>query len=138
MFVELLLLLLLILGYMIYQFIQTLNYWKNIGVPSPSPIQQLRFASQMIGQKRAIHDIKKDEYRMFEGERFYGTFDGMMKVFVIRDDFHLLRSVMIKDFDHFSGAQGALFLPLYPGNRVEEVMCKMLTAIDGDVWKAVR
>ena len=138
MFVELLLLLLLILGYMIYQFIQTLNYWKNIGVPSPSPIQQLRFASQMIGQKRAIHDIKKDEYRMFEGERFYGTFDGMMKVFVIRDDFHLLRSVMIKDFDHFSKAQGSLFHTPHPTNRAEAIQVKGITMIDGDEWKSVR
>jgi hypothetical protein len=138
MFVELLLLLLLILGYMVYQFVHKLYYWKNLGVPSPSPIQQLKFVYQLFGKKRAIHDIKKDEYRMFEGERFYGTYDGNSNVFVIRDDFHLLRSVMIKDFDHFSKAQGAIFHTPYPSDRVEEVVIKGITVIDGDEWKSVR
>ena len=112
MFVELFLLLLIILGYKAYQFVQKFYYWKNLGVPSPSPIQQLKFVYQLVAKKRAVHDITKDLYRMFEGERFYGTFDVNGKVFVIRDDFHLLRSVMIKDFDHFSKAQGAMFLSL--------------------------
>ena len=75
---------------------------------------------------------------MFEGERFYGTFDGSSNVFVIRDDFHLLRSVMIKDFDHFSKSQGAVFDTPYPSNRVEEVITKGITIIDGDEWKSVR
>ena len=75
---------------------------------------------------------------MFEGERFYGTFDGMMNVFVIRDDFHLLRSVMIKDFDHFSKAQGALFHTSHPTNRAEDIQVKGITIIDGDEWKSVR
>jgi len=138
MFVELFLLLLLILGYMVYQFVQKLYYWKNLGVPSPSPIQQLKFVYQMLGKKRAVHDITKEQYRMFEGERFYGSFDGNSNVFVIRDDFHLLRSVMIKDFDHFSKAQGALFDTPYPSNRAEEIQTKGITVIDGDEWKSVR
>ena len=75
---------------------------------------------------------------MFEGERFYGTFDVNGKVFVIRDDFHLLRSVMIKDFDHFSKAQGAMFNTSYPSTRVEEIQLKGITIIDGDEWKSVR
>ena len=138
MFVELFLLLLLILGYMVYQFVQKLYYWKNLGVPSPSPIQQLKFVYQMLGQKRAVHDITKEQYRMFEGERFYGTFDGGSNIFVIRDDFQLLRSVMIKDFDHFSKSMGSIVNTQYPCNRAEEIQVKGITVIDGDEWKSVR
>ena len=93
---------------------------------------------ELFGRKRAAHDIKKDEYRMFEGERFYGTCDGSRQLFVIRDDFHLLRSVMIKDFDHFSKAQGAQFDNAHPAGRVEEIITKGITVIDGDEWKTVR
>ena len=103
-----------------------------------SPKDQRRLMYEMYGQKKGFHDIKKEEYRMFEGERFYGTFDGGRQLFVIRDDFHLLRSVMIKDFDHFSGAQAHVFAAADPANRFEEIAAKGITAIDGDEWKSVR
>ena len=121
-----------------YQFAQKLYHWKNIGVPSPSPIQQLKFLYQLMGRKQAIHDIKKEEYKMFSGERFYGTYDGISNGLVIRDDFHLLRSVMIKDFDHFSKTQDSVFETPHPADRVEHVVGKGIRVIDGDDWKSVR
>ena len=138
MFIELLLLILLLLSYMIYRFVQKLYYWKNLGIPSPSARQQLKFMYQFMGRKRAIHDIRREEYGLFEGERFYGTFDGTSNVFVFRDDFHLLRSVMIKDFDHFSKGIGANFMVTCPANYVEEIQMKGITVIHGDEWKEVR
>ena len=91
-----------------------------------------------MGRKRAIHDIRREEYGLFEGERFYGTFDGTSNVLVFRDDFHLLRSVMIKDFDHFSKGIGANFMVTCPANYVEEIQMKGITVIHGDEWKEVR
>ena len=123
---------------MLFRTTQKLYYWKNLGVPSPSPMQQIKFAYEFFTQKRANHHIKKEEYKMFEGERFYGTFDGNSPVLVIRDDFHLLRSVMIKDFDHFAKAQGGLFSGLDAANRVEEIEMKGITICEVDEWKAVR
>ena len=138
MLIELLLFILLLLSYMVYRFVHKLYYWQNLGIPSPSPRQQLQFMYQLIGRKRALHDIKKEEYGLFEGERFYGTFDGTSHIFVFRDDFHLLRSVMIKDFDSFGKGIGANFVVTCPANYVEEIQMKAITVIYGDEWKAVR
>ena len=138
MFVEVLLLTIILIGYLVYNFTIKLNYWKNLGVPSPSATYQLNSIGKFFAKKWTLHDAKKEEYRMFEGERFYGTFNGSQNVLVFRDDFHLLRSIMIRDFDHFSKGIGGGFVVNDPANYVEEIQMKGLTAIDGDEWKTVR
>lgn len=138
MFVELLILLIFLIVYNIYKFFQQFKYWKNLGVPSASTREQLRDLYHMFGQKRAFHDVAKDNYKQFDGERFYGVCQGGRQVLVIRDDFHLLRSMMIKDFDHFSKAQGNLLENPHPASYVEEIQMKGITVIDGDEWKTVR
>ena len=123
---------------MFFQFTQKFYYWRKLGIPSLRPKDQLMMIYEMFGRKRAVHDLKKEEYRKFEGERFYGTFDGFRQIFVIRDDFHLLRSVMIKDFDHFSKAFGGMFGGMEPASRAEEIILKGITVLDGNEWKSVR
>ena len=76
--------------------------------------------------------------KMLEVEIFDGTFDGNNPKLDVKGDFHLLRSVMIQDFDHFSKAQGAQFDNAHPAGRVEEIITKGITVIDGDEWKTVR
>ena len=71
-----------------------LNHWKKLGVPSPSTKYQLTSICKFFAKKWTLHDAKKEEYRMFEGERFYGTFNGSQNILVFRDDFHLLRSII--------------------------------------------
>ena len=138
MLVELLSLLILLLAYNIYKFFQKFNYWKNLGVPSATTWEQLHDLYCLFGKKKAIHDVAKESYQKFNGERFYGVCEGNRQVLVIRDDFHLMRSVMIKDFDHFSKAQGSLLVNPDPTSRIEEIQMKGITAIDGDEWKSVR
>ena len=138
MFLPLCFLLFITVAYIMYKYAQKFHYWKKLGVPSMSPNDQRRLNWDLFTKKRALHDIKKEEYQMFDGERFYGTFDGARKIFVVRDDFYLLRSIMIKDFDHFSKAQGSIFKNLYPANRVEQIINKLIFVIDGDEWKTVR
>ena len=52
----------------------------------PPKITTLSFHSNLL-QLTLLHDAKKEEYRMFEGERFYGTFNGSQNILVFRDDF---------------------------------------------------
>ena len=138
MLIEVLLLTFLLIGYGLFNFMNKLNHWKKLGVPSPSTKYQLTSICKFFAKKWTLHDAKKEEYRMFEGERFYGIFNGSQNVLVFRDDFHLLRSIMIKDFDHFSRGIGGAFVVNDPANYVEEIQMKGLTVIDGDEWKAVR
>jgi len=138
MFIELLILLILLVTYNVYKFFQNFKYWKNKGVPSASSWEQLTDLYHLFGKKRAGHDVAKDNYKKFNGERFYGISEGNRQILVIRDDFHLLRSMMIKDFDHFSKAMGSLLENPHPASHVEEIQMKGITAIDGDEWKTVR
>ena len=138
MFIEIILLTFLLIGYFVYNFHKKLNHWKNLGVPSPSASYQLTSIGKFFGKKWTLHDAKKEEYKMFEGERFYGTFNGSQNVLVFRDDFHLLRSVMIKDFDHFGKGIGSGFVVTDPATYTEEIQMKFLTILDGEEWKTVR
>ena len=138
MFIEVLSIFILLFVYNTYSFFQKFKYWKKLGVPSASTWEQLQDMYYLFGQKRAIHDIAKDSYKKFYGERFYGTCEGNRQVLVIRDDFHLMRSMMIKDFDHFGKAQGNLLINPHPASKVEKIQMKGITAIDGDEWKNVR
>ena len=92
MLIEVLLLTILLIGYGLFNFMNKLNHWKKLGVPSPSTKYQLTSICKFFAKKWTLHDAKKEEYRMFEGERFYGTFNGSQNILVFRDDFHLLRS----------------------------------------------
>ena len=124
---------------MAFRFNQKFYYWQKLGIPCPSPKDQRRLIYDMFTRKKSLHDIKKEEYKMFEGERFYGTFDGGRHVFVIRDDFQLMRSVLIKDFlDHFSKGFFSSFQALETVNRTEEITKKAITGLSGYEWKTVR
>ena len=138
MFMELCLLLLLILRFMYYKFNERYKYWQRLGVPSLSPKEQRANAWDFFTQKRAPHDIKKNEYERFEGERYYGVCDGVKNILVIRDDFELIRSILVKDFDYFGKSLTAIFGNLEPSSRTERIQMKGITAIHGDEWKTVR
>ena len=138
MFIELCILVLLILAFVYYKFNENFNYWNRLGVPCLSVKEQKANAWDFVMQKRAGHDIKKREYRKFDGERFYGIFDGVKQILVIRDDFELIRSILVKDFDYFGKSMAAAFGTLEPSNRTEQIQMKGITIIHGDEWKAVR
>ena len=123
---------------MYYKFNEKFKYWNRLGVPCLTEKEQWVNAWDFIMQKRPLHDIKKDEYKKFDGERFYGIFDGIKQILVIRDDFELIRSILVKDFDSFGKSQFASFGTLEPANRTEQIVMKGIAIIHGDEWKAVR
>ena len=138
MFLELCSLLLIILAYIYVKFTRKFHYWSELRVPSLSQTDQRKNNWDLFMRKRAVHDIKKEEYKKFDGERFYGIFDGARHMLVVRDDFELIKSILVKDFDYFGKAQGALFGDLDPTNRAEQIILKGITVIHGDEWKTVR
>ena len=58
---------------------------------------------------------------------------------MIRNDFELLRSIWIKDFDHFNKTRGADFDEnVWPSSRAERLAMQNVSLLHGEVWKNLR
>ena len=114
------------------------QYWKNLGVPSLDHSIQAKNNWDRFLKRRAMHDIKREEYDSFKQERFYGQFDGVNQILVVRDDFDLIKSIMVKDFDHFGMLRLGPLRDVPPANKTEEIILKGILVVHGEEWKNVR
>ena len=89
-------------------------------------------------KRRSHHEIRREEYNSFKGERFYGSFDGVSQILNVRDDFDLIRSIMVKDFDNFGMLRLGPLRNVPPANKVEEIILKGILVVYGEEWKNVR
>ena len=138
MFWELLLAIVALLSYMYIKYISKFNYWKNLGVPCFDRPTQTRLNWDKFLKRRSHHELRREEYDSFKGERFYGVFTGANHILGVRDDFDLIRSIMVKDFDNFGMLRLGPLRNIPPANRVEEIMFKGILVVYGEEWKNVR
>ena len=91
----------------IYKSSKNKDFWYKRGIPNTDECIE-------GNAKESIHDVSLRLYNQFEGVPFFGswTFFGN-PVLVIRNDFDLIKSIWIKDFDHFSMAH-----QMVPNNRL--------------------
>ena len=138
MFLELFSAIVALICYWYIKYINKYQYWKNLGVPSLDRKTQAKNNWDKFLKRRSQHDTKREDYRSFEGERFYGQFDGVDQILVVRDDFELIRSIMVKDFDHFGMLRLGPLRNVPPANKVEEIVLKGILVVHGEEWKNVR
>ena len=127
-----------LLSYWYITYVSKYNYWKQLGVPCLDRASQTRNNWDTFLKRRSHHEIKREEYNAFSGERFYGRFDGFNQILFIRDDFELIRSIMVKDFDHFGMLRLGPLRNVPPANKVEEIILKGILVVHGEEWKNVR
>ena len=130
------LLIFLILIYSIAKYNRNFRYWKELGVPSLTAQEQRKNIWDLLMRKKAAHVSKREEYNKFEGERFYGVFNGVRHALVIRDDFELIKAILVKHFDNFGGSLVTAMAD--PANRADQIGFKSLPLICGEEWKTVR
>ena len=114
------------------------DYWKKFGVPSSERKVQIWNNWNEISRQKALAYQYLDEYKRHNNERFYGGFDGFTQVLTIRDDFELIESILIKDFDNFQRTRYSVYGDTIPVTRTEEIIFKSTTVLHGDEWKEVR
>ena len=129
-----------ILGYIYWKKLeQHKNYWYERGIPNTTwSVDDNKWG------KVSPHQISLDLYNQFKGVPFFGAwrFAGVRNqpTLVIRNDFDLIKSIWIKDFDHFSMAHG--LVPMYkawwPATRHEKLILNNLQTASGDEWKNIR
>ena len=136
MWIELALLISLLLGFFYRKATKNRDYWYNHKIPNTN-----EFIEPDWNKNRSIHDVSLSLYQQFKGVSFFGSWQFMGKpCLVIRNDFDLIKSIWIKDFDHFSMAHHMVpvYKAIWPATKHEKLVLNTLQTAHGDEWKNLR
>ena len=123
-----------------YQISKNKYYWSIRGVPSTG----FHFPStndyKVLLKKVSQHEKTKEDYSKFPGERFYGGWTILGKPYLmLRNDFDLIKTVWIKDFDSFNTKNiSEQTDKVWPSSREEKLTIDNIFNAKGDRWKALR
>ena len=123
-----------------YQISKNKYYWSIRGVPSTG----FHFPStndyKVLLKKMSLHKNIKEDYFKFPGERFYGGWTILGKPYLmLRNDFDLIKTVWIKDFDSFNTKNiSEQTDKVWPSSREEKLTIDNIFNAKGDRWKALR
>ena len=123
-----------------YQISKNKYYWSIRGVPSTG----FHFLStndyKVLLKKMSLHKNIKEDYFKFPGERFYGGWTLIGKPYLmLRNDFDLIKTVWIKDFDSFNTKNvSELADKVFPSSREERLTIDHILHAKGERWKALR
>ena len=140
MIVQIVLVILAVLTVFYYQLTKNRNYWSNRGVASTN-FKFLLGDDGDIFFKEGMHVWALRTYQEFTNEPYIGMWAMFGKPYLmIRNDFELIRSIWIKNFDHFAiASNSAKETPsIWPADRHEKVMITNLANSYGDKWKNLR
>ena len=129
-----------LLSILYYKLSKNKHHWSERGVPNTG----FRFLwgddKDVVQQTKSFHQLTKENYFKFPGERFYGGWTMMgMPYLMLRNDFELIKAIWIKDFDHFNTTSPAqMYENIWPSSRAERLATQSLATIHGEVWKDLR
>ena len=137
---QLVLVLLTFVGFIYYKLVKNRNYWSDRGVPS-TDFKFLLGDDGDLFFKEGMHVWALRVYQEFNNEPYVGMWAMFGKPYLmIRNDFELIRSIWIKNFDHFAVASNSVksHPSIWPADRHEKLMITNLASSHGDEWKNVR
>lgn len=110
-------------------FLSSYNYWRDKGIPHLKPSFPFGNLGDVIRGKKSLIDQTIENYRKFEGERFFGMFSLNKPVLVLRDP-TIIEKVLVTDFTNFcsklTGPNKDDHLSFYLGN------------LQGEEWRQLR
>uniref|UniRef100_A0A182KH02 Cytochrome P450 n=1 Tax=Anopheles christyi TaxID=43041 RepID=A0A182KH02_9DIPT len=83
-----------------YVVVRSARFFADRGIPYVPPVPLLGNGADFITRKRPFTDVIGDLYHRFAHHRFFGYFDFLSPIYVVRD-LELVKQICIKDFDHF-------------------------------------
>ena len=141
MLIEITLGLLALSGYLYYKLTKNKNYWYDRNIPNTGFKVFTGDDAFFFTQKESLHEWALRMYKEFDGVGFFGAWSMFGKPYIfIRNDFDLIKSIWIKDFDHFAIAESAqqMNLAIWPSTRHEKLMLDNIQSKTGDEWKDLR
>ncbi|XP_076040630.1 cytochrome P450 9e2-like [Oratosquilla oratoria] len=107
------------------------QYWQSKGVYVPPMLPVIGHTHLLFSRKTNFYEIM-NEYMMKSKSPYMGWYEGLKPALVVHD-LSLLKSIMVKDFDHFVDRR-----PFDLGNSDELVFREMLFSLTGEKWKGLR
>ncbi|XP_076040649.1 cytochrome P450 9e2-like isoform X2 [Oratosquilla oratoria] len=107
------------------------QYWQSKGVYVPPMLPVIGHTYSLFSRKTNFYEIMK-EYLMKSKSPYMGWYEGLKPTLVVHD-LSLLKSIMVKDFDHFVDRR-----PLHLGNSDEVFFKETLFSLSGEKWKRLR
>ena len=117
------------------------HYWDERGIPNTGFKFFWGDDTVFFTKKESMHSFFWEEYKSFPGVGFYGRWTMFgLPTLMLRNDFDLIKSIWIKDFDHFAIANSASKKnrSIWPSSREEKLMLNHIQNVHGDEWKTVR
>ena len=131
---------LVLLLYSYYKLTKDRNYWSDRGVTNTGFKFFWGDYGKVLGGE-PFHKFFLELYQSYPNERFVGMWELLGKPYLfIRNDFELIKSIWIKDFDHFAIANSFVkeHKNMWPADRNEKIMLKNVQSATGDEWKNLR
>jgi cytochrome P450 family 9 len=117
--------------YIVRIFSENVNYWRKKGVKYVKPLPLLGNMLPVVTGSQSFWTILLDVYRAFPNERYFGFFQFMTPVLIVRDP-ELIKSITIKNFENFVDHTGFL------SSEADPIWGKNLFASEGERWKDLR
>ena len=137
---QIVLIILALLTIVYYKLSKNRNYWSDRGAPST----KFKFLLGDDGDlffKEALHPWALRIYKEHPNDPYIGMWALFGKPYLmIRNDFELIRSIFIKDFDHFGVANTNVMShpTTWKSDRNEKLMMNNIQSSTGDEWKNIR
>ena len=141
MIVQCILIILAILTYCYYKLTINRNYWSERGVTNSGFKFFWGDDGPVMTAKVPFHDWALQIYQKFPKDPYVGMWAMFGRPYLmIRNDFELIRSIWIKDFDHFTIANDGVkdHKNIWPADRNEKMMLSNIQSVQGEEWKNIR
>ncbi|XP_018395584.1 PREDICTED: cytochrome P450 9e2-like [Cyphomyrmex costatus] len=108
-----------------------LSYFEQLKIPHVRPIPLLGNMAPFAFQRMSPMELQQRMYNLFSDAKFFGFYDFMMPMFVIRDP-DLISTIAVKQFDHFCDHHG------FVNEILDPIAGKNLFNLKGDHWREMR
>ncbi|XP_022913723.2 cytochrome P450 9e2-like [Onthophagus taurus] len=127
----LILILIFLITLFYYKAIKPYSYWTQRGVKQRKQIYLLGDNAGQIFKRESFYGMIKNLYEHFPQERYFGMYQMLHPTLLLRDP-ELIKTITIKDFDHFVNHK-----PLLPESS-ETIWTKNILLTQDDDWRQVR
>jgi len=113
------------------------NYWKEQGIPGPTPSLPAGNFGAIMAMKVHVMDWFKDLYHQFPDQKVIGIYVMHQPAMVVQDP-DMARQILVKDFNHFVDRDTEENMSkAFPG-KTDAYWLEQMTIKTGDKWKDIR
>ncbi|XP_049772241.1 cytochrome P450 9e2-like [Schistocerca cancellata] len=108
------------------------RHFARLGVPSVPPLPLVGNMLDVLLYRKSFTEIVRDLYQELDPFPYGGVFSFTMPAVMVRDP-ELIRSVTVKDFDHFTD-----HMDFFTTDKANPLLTRMLFALKGKEWHDMR